>query len=265
MNNLRRISAVLLLVASAGLAMPRPLAAQPHDMTRFLVPIYIPNAIEGAFGSIWVSDLRIFNGNPVPVTVLDVHQPCPFDPCTSEVTPIPARTTAQGSNVHGSAVRNNPGLLLRTPAETAANLWFQLYVRDTSCTHFGLGTWLPVVPEDQFHDGTLHIIGVPAGENYRRMLRVYSMDPNATVATVRTYLDRGLWTRTSPPDPLLGELTVPLIAGSETQPSYGQIADFASGEGMVRLEIESEARIWAMVSVTNNATQEVTAVLPNPL
>jgi len=203
----------------------------PSDMVRFLAPIVIN--VPGAFGSNWLSELRITNGS---VETLNVGG-----------TAIAPQTSAPITL--GPAV--GPGAFFFVPKRIANRVTPALRVHDTSRDAESWGTEIPVVPETQFRASVL-IPNVPADARFRKLLRIYSMtsDPIAVTITMRDD-DTGA---------LLSSLQIAMT-------SYAQVAiDPAPALTRVRLEIASKPiPIWAFVAVTNNTTQQVTTILPSQM
>lgn len=249
------------------------LSTQAHGQTRdrFLVPADLRlDPIEGAHGSKWVSELRVLNTGPAPVRIDNLPVSCRI---TCELllpagASIPIRAL-QGQGEVNEAIQ---GWLIETEQGLGRELAFQLRVRDTSRTDSGWGTWFPVVSENEVGRGAVYLMNVPLETGYRQMLRVYSFDRNAWAARVSVF-ENGpseLLPWPTQGDRLLTKFTVPLTAGGFNQPAYAQTGDLTqlpelAGEKAVRLVVEplGEFAIWGMVTVTNNATQEVTAILPN--
>lgn len=253
------------------LAVATSLHAQ--SLERFLVPVYLPGSVRGAFGSVWVSELRILNSGSAAAPIENYGPLCPFD-CLPPA--LPPAVSIRGEDIRGLHSDGPPAALLLVKPEHAAQFAFQLHVRDTSRVAQGWGTWLPVVHESQAVAGTLHLLSIPVRPEYRHMLRVYSFSqlPGQRVR-VRLFGSRAPDDRSpqpvpTAPDPLLAEFFLDLRTGSHTQPAYAEDAFFLSrgasaqyDEVRIAVEPVGQFPLWAMVSITNNVTQEVTAILPN--
>lgn len=245
-------------------------ATHAQTIERFLVPVYLAGPTPGASGTQWVSELRILNSGASNAFIENfgvMNQTGMFFPET-----LPPGVEIAGRRLNNAGSANNPGALLLVRSEYARQLAFQSRVRDTSRDSEGWGTWLPVIHETQASSHAIHLLDVPVDGRYRLMLRVYSFDQVAG----RTVRVRILGARSdamfpTEEDPLLAEFPLPLNTGGATlQPAYAQYADFAllptlPGYDRVRVAIEPQAdfAIWAMISITNNMTQEVTMVMPN--
>lgn len=240
-----------------------------QDVELVLVPIYEVLPIPGAFGSQWVSDFRIHNASDEMVTIQNFGSGCNFEPCVPD--PVPPRTTISGAFVRHNAGNDwNPGAILEVEESGVDSLVFQLRVRDVSRAVEGWGTWVPVIRESTARRGRVDLLNVPIEDGYRVMLRVYSFGA-AGRASVRVFgTEDGVFTQPTTSDPLLGEFSLGIFNGSRSDPGYAQftgLAELVQGKGyrLVRLEVipENDLLVWAMVSVTNNVTQQVTGVYPN--
>lgn len=237
---------------------------------RVLLPIYLPFPVPGAYQSLWVSELRLMNAGTETVSLDNLGPVCPV-PCPG--TPLPPGVSVLGTGVRNLIGNGIPGVLLRVPGDISDQLVFQLRVRDTSRADEGWGTSLPVVRESESPAGPVHLLAIPVVPRYRQMLRVYSFNPAQNQGVVvRIFASNDDEPETAQqPDTLLAQISLPLrVAASVTQPGYAELSDLGlqpgvAGHDLVRVTIEplGAYKIWALVSVTNNATQEVTGIWPN--
>jgi hypothetical protein len=247
-----------------------------QETEKFLLPIYLRGAVTGAYESSWVSEVHMLNTGSSPATIENYGVLCPFDPCFPASIP-PGLSIPLTSVRDLPAGKANPGALLFLKPEHAGQFAFQLRVRDTSRSEESWGTSLPVVHESDSRP-VQHLLNVPVEAGFRQMLRVYSIPENPSVrhshaVHVRIYgSSEAAFPYPETPDPLLAEVDLLLTAGeTSSQPTYGELPGLSAIPGMagwdlVRLELVSTERpIWAMVSVTNNVTQEVTIITPNQL
>lgn len=244
--------------------------AQSSQYEKFLVPIHLPAPAPGAFGSRWISELRILNRGPQDAIVENYGIDC-GGPSLCLPEPIPPLVSAPGDRVRIPIGGPIPSVLLLAHPATAGQLVFTSRVRDASRESEGWGTWLPVVPESgQFH-GRLYLLDIPVDDRYRLTLRVYSMDlALGRSVRVRVHLARDFEGAIPPePDALLGETTLPLHYESDVKPLYAELNELplaaAGTPSSIWLTVEPDGPfgIWAMLSITNNATQEVTMILPH--
>jgi hypothetical protein len=157
-----------------------------------------------------------------------------------------------------------PAALIQVPSDSVDSLEFALRVRDVSRQSDSWGTEVPMVREDRAFRRPFDLLNVPLQARFRQMLRIYDFE-DRTGGTVRVqYYDMTT-------GQLLKESVVTLLAPTGIfTPAYLQSDVFSQlgdrpGVDRIRVRISptSDAqRLWAMVSVTNNVTQEVTMITP---
>jgi hypothetical protein len=261
-----RIAFILL-----SLLVPVAVVGQPNDVERFLVPIHLAAPAPGAFGSVWLTELRILNVGATMAFVENLGYDSPVGFGRQHLVPG-VETSGRLLNSGGDNV-SNPGSFLLVRRVFIPQLRFQARVRDISRESDGWGTWIPVVHESEARTDAVHLLDVPIDLRYRQMLRVYSFVhiPGATVR-VRVFATREDPFAEPDADALIAEVRMPLsgnpVGGLE--PAYGEIWNLSdlpgvAGATRVRVSVEPEGSfaIWAMVSVTNNVTQQVTMITPN--
>jgi hypothetical protein len=244
---------------------------------RFLVPIYLTDPVPGAFGSLWASELTVLNTGS-SAAVIQNYGLCP--PINTDcVFPL-----APGVSMTSGGVRNLvsgygiPAVVLTVEDRYADQLSFTSRVRDIAASAQSWGAWIPIVPETAAVHGPLPLLDVPVNAAYRQTLRVYSFDraTPAPVVRVRIYanvpVDPDNPASYEQPNPVIADLLLPLRNGllSPASPLYAEIGNLAAVPGVaghetVWLSIEPQTvfGIWAMVSITNNTSQEVTMILPH--
>jgi hypothetical protein len=234
----------------------------PNEYDSVLLPSFTAREIGGAFGSRWVIEHGIFNGNNV---ALEPH--IDFFHTTSNA-PLPIGTVSPIPTEE--PYNRGPNWMLHVRRPVSDNVRYSLRVRDLSRAEATWGTELPVVRERDFTP-RVQLFDVPLQQRFRQTLRIYALPEGRLCCnelTVRFYS-----TASATP---LHTTTVTLRdaevgAGSREFPMQpetteidflGSISQLA-GHDRVRVEIESATRkIWAYVSVTNNETQHVTVVSP---
>jgi hypothetical protein len=250
---------LLLVVVLVVMAMPAVAQTLPQDFERVLLPIFLPHPIAGAYGTSWSTMSLLFTDSP---GAMRVAVGCNEDPRFCDVGP---RVSFPLESV-------SP---LDTPSH-ARFVWVERVqandARFSSCLRHDdtsiACTPLPVVRES---DMRVRIVlpFVPLKSNVRVALRVYGATIDATRIVLRMYrLDRL--------DPFVDEI-VTLDSGTASndgfhpEPSHYQVLDIVDrwpqldAATSVRIEItavDSNARVWAFASVTNNATQEVAVFRP---
>lgn len=242
----RFAASVALLVVALGVAAEE----------RYIVPVFV--MVDGAFGSRFTSELQVMNVSDTAQVVRGIRAGCPI------LCPhTPLAFGAFPNDVVSFFERTGlPGVILK--AADGAALRMNLRVRDLSRADLSAGTEVPIIHESRLQRGVVHILGVPAeGARFRNRLRVYAFAP----ATVRVrFIGEG-------GDVVLEESTLELKFPTpeiptdvEFYPAFAETADFPDGRA-VRLQIEPLSgadRVWAFVTTTNNVTQEITVVTPQP-
>jgi hypothetical protein len=220
------------------------------DSERVFVPVMV-SSLPGALGSVWQTDLWVTNisNQPVIYSVAPCNQAC----CCNEINTI----APQATGIRGD---NQPtGRWIEMPASGAIQVEARL--RDLSRSASSAGIELPIIRDSDFRSDEINLIAVPRDPGFRITLRIYSLD-SFSLVTVEQIDQNGQLLRTDsvplapPHDGNYGLLT-----------AYAQLAlDIASAPSTpIRLRIRpvaSGAHIWALASVTNNATSEVTLIQP---
>lgn len=242
----------------------------PADYTAALVPL-VTQGLRGAHGSVWDSELYVFNGSHLPLRMPGFSD-SPVLPIEPAIV-IPTHTTMR----LGLAPRDGgvDGAFLYIPNSMVSTTKMSLRVRDTSQNATSLGDEVPVVRADQAAH-QLSIFDVPVDPKYRATLRIYGFTPAPMPVRVTIYPEIGV--------PALTQLDVTLngIVNAAfdpfpLHPAYVALdplgdAIRASIVRRVRIEITNYAgcctpplpvaKIWAFVSLTNNETNQVTIVTP---
>jgi hypothetical protein len=230
-------------------------APDPAAFDRVLFPVLFSGP--GAFGSLWQTDAVIENVSTGVVgewrTITLANDCPPAAPC-----PGPVQPRATG---YVSAASRERGLLYFPERRHEGLLRYGLHVRDTSRSAQDLGTEIPVItPRQTTFD--LSLLDIPADTRYRRTLRIYDIDG----------IERSVQVSVMPMGPLAIAETfgVALTTGCATAvcdaPAYATInldpvvAKISAQRVRVRVSSpQHDARLFAVVTVTNNDTQHVTA------
>jgi hypothetical protein len=261
----------LLLCSLPTLLLAHVCLAQTPAVQRLLVPIYLPGPLPGAYGASWVSELTILNTGESIAHIDNFGPTSPVQPSLPE--PIPPGVAIPGDGIRELQGNGIPAAVLIISSEFQDQFAFQLRVRDVSRAADRWGTWLPVVSQSAFAAGQMHLLNVPLDARYRLMLRVYSLDANdGQEVRLRVF---GMQDDVQPPytiqpDEFISETMLRLQSGTASQPAYAELANVATPDGVhshVRFVVEpvGSFHIWALVSITNNTTQEVAIVVPNSL
>ena len=267
------------ILSGAVVALAAPSWSQPEHIGKVLVPIVIESAVSGAYGSIWGSELIVMNdGNRAYEIGLDTG--CRFTPCPY-ASLEPGRSVIATGLILGPGAGAPPAFMLEVEKEGMSDVKFNLRVSDRSRSEKSAGVSIPVIPETDAFTDRLQLLDVRHGEGFRAMLRVYDFDPGQGRRVLVRFYEINTNTRfiaNYPPDRLLFETVRELVSTppsfdppNRSIPGYTQLSLAAVPEigdhSRLRIEIEpltEGLRFWAMASITNNETQEVTMVLPDP-
>jgi hypothetical protein len=245
-------------------------ALAAHAADGVLVPIFYGDP--GAFGSLWRTRLTIFNNSDRAVNGILINFECPIpEGC---LAPIPPRSSV--TLVAANGFRYTNGFLLYT-AVVQPEVSYSVRVYDESRSGASYGTDIPVVPLDSFSEKQLELLDVPMDAAFRVTLRAYAIPPAQPRVRVSVFQDTPFSFFQVPAARLLSErfydlTTAPFgpSTGSFARPAGIVIGDLLTPTASatpVRVEVQSVTPgvpVWAFASVTNNATQQVTVVVPRP-
>jgi hypothetical protein len=258
--------AILLLVSTATLG------AQEGPFLRVLVPLLIPPeaAVAGANGSRWATDAWFVFGGREAIVVRPRTGGCII------TCPVHAQVLSPGLGASKLRpdVDSGRGFFLYLPADHASELTFQVTVRDLSRAA-SAGTTLPVVREDAFREKA-DVVNVPLDGNVRVSVRLYALPEVAAPEVTIRYLAM-FPEQEEGPVVVLREQRVRLTAPQQSgdTPFYPWNAMVSNVEALpelagaasVWLQVVAEtpeARVWPLVSVTDNDTQYVMLLWPQP-
>jgi hypothetical protein len=233
-----------------------------------LVPLTAATA-PGAHGSTWKAELQIFNASSVPLRLPGPPERI-LAPVVDPAVVVPPRQTEEAFLDRAEAGRDGAFLYVPTPLLWAPKM--SLRARDTSQDAASLGTDIPVVNINNA-SGDVLLIDVPTDANYRATLRIYAFTAAPMLVGVSVFPEDG--------DTVLQHYDVELHGIVNVNydpfppyPAYLAIDPLtpvvrASGK-RVRIELTNYGNnvsppppaIWGFVSITNNVTQQVTAVTP---
>lgn len=236
----------------------------PH--TRFLLPVDYAGVVAGAHGSLWTTEFSVRNDNDhwVPIGPCGAAMP-QTPPCPPESvawppleTTSPARTGLTSAGVNGR--------LVFIPTADVPHLQLNLQLRELS--RGGTSTQLPIVPENAWHTGTIHLLNVTVPFDTRLSLRVYEMNLKAGAAVeVFVYRMRDhaeLWRGT-----FSFEQTIfANIPGRPFAPNFVALHGFPVDvpfDDSIQIDVVPVGdglQLWAFASITDNLTQHVTIVAP---
>ncbi len=249
---MRKIALLVALLAAST-----PLVANPSGFVTALVAIN-PGTVPGAFGAQWTTTLWASNNSDADANIGCVYA---GEGCTV----LRAHTTVQ---IPAPAGLTHPGFFMNavfipvvqpTPPNAIS---FDLRVTDSVTAPHSAGTEIPLVRPNDFVPVVV-IASVPLNGHSRSKLRIYGLaNGSVTVRAIgdiqnREYLNTSLTLSSADtPGPMM------------QFPSYAEI-DLPSGtapdDTAMRVEVDGTMKVWAFVSVTDDESQQLTIVAPQPL
>ncbi len=224
-------------------------------------PLLLPVAASfpGAFGARWTTDIWVFNDsdeatNLFPEVCVSLGA---IFPCGEGII-----APAHGALRLELAARRDgrfPQLYLNPPNDVASRLHFSVRVRDASRSD-DIGTQIPIARRSDFRKGKLELLNVPVRDGFRALLRVYDETLfNHAGITVRAFdMESGAFLTQRRLEEILptdNPLRMSFSVGDLlTDPQV-------SGHASVRVEVEEDDRnasLWALLTLTDNATQRIT-------
>lgn len=259
---MNRLVSSLAIVLVTGLLF----AQEPTPSERVLLPILTP-PVQGAFGSEFHTDLRIANesDNVVFLLGLDGSRCSPL--CLPSLFPLtldPHEEAGPGDITLNGA----PGRFVFIAADQVSSLSMNLRVHDVARGGLNYGTEIPIARESDFRTNRITFVGVPTDARFRNTLRIYGESPIDVLvkvgdqAPVRVRLTGGF---SFPGGIDLSDLF---------KPAYASFNSFPTGNAPVRVTVEAdpdfvsllpiEIPLWAFITVTNNDTQVISTITPQP-
>lgn len=252
-----RAFVLLALIASTALA---------ADFEQVLVP-FDTLTVPGV-GTVWSAELHVRNDGDTAVNLFP--ETCssfgmPF-PCERRID-VPARTTILLDVFDDRFTLVPYGVFVYVPATRIDDVSFSLRIRASSSP---VGTAIPVIRPSAYRSGRMTLLNVPLGSGTRAALRIYSPDVSlGHGAIIRVYREPGndlILQRTlffGGPTDAISPPFVPLMFDASSVLSDASLQN----PGRVRVTIEplfppGVARYWPLLTVTDNATQQVTAITP---
>jgi hypothetical protein len=249
--------------------------AQPSDLsyTRFLLPFYAP-PMDGAHGSRWVSETWMHYSGPDGATIF----PTPY--CYAPLCPTSTQLHPGVSAlpIHVASGFESSGILFHIESSSGSGVVFESRIKDLHRQSDSAGPEVPVVREDRFLTTAASLLNVPQSRGFRNLLRIYALPETANpLVEIRYYelpdADTGR---------RVGADAVPLrvdrvalqtsstTGGLNLRPSYAAVAHLQSLPEVAAVDaiwievvpLTAGLKLWAFVSVTNNATQQATLVTP---
>jgi hypothetical protein len=261
-------SLLLLALAAAPIGFAED---DPADYRPVLVPL-VSHGLHGAHGSVWDSELYVFNASQQLLRMLGATEDSPILPIEASVLVDPRETRQVVLTPREPGV---DGAFLWVPNTHTGEAKFSLRVRDTSQNATSFGDEVPVVSAGQFAAEYLTLVDIPVDPKYRATLRIYGFTPawmSVLVTIFREGSDVPLSVLELQVNGIMTTDYVPFLphpAYRAIDPLTDAVRTAAAG-GRVRIEIWNYSSItsppppgfWAFVSLTNNETNQVTIVTP---
>jgi len=232
-----------------------PFAYEPV-LEQIIIPVaYKP--IQANYGTRWVSEISVYNDSDDTVPI--DRELCFFiglyADCSQSARHVPPHSSIRVEP--WSASSDYPFLLLWPPADHADRLHFTVRLHETSRDPDGPGIEIPVVRSRDFQQKRVLLASIPVSSRFRSTLRVYT---RATDVSVRVRDDasgellsekRNFRFFPTDSDPF----------GTVTYPGLLESAVVAAHQ-KVRIEVESDSPVWALLTLTDNQSQQVQIFTP---
>jgi hypothetical protein len=237
---------------------------EAYTFERLLLPVY--TVVEGAFGSVFRTDFTASNTGTETVEIFGLQNPCRVSACIEvPLADFPYQLAARSTiDPRGLEQTGAPGQFIFVREGVLDTLPMNLRASDTSRSAENFGTEIPVVRMADYGtdvSGLVTLTGIPTDARFRNKLRIYGIEADELIVTMTgTNFSRTQTVQLSQPPNLF-------------VPAYAELGDFptAVGELTVQIRVAHEIlsppvsrTIWAFVSVTNNDTQHITTITPQP-
>ncbi|HJQ37074.1 MAG TPA: hypothetical protein VKB93_08040 [Thermoanaerobaculia bacterium] len=234
------------------------LPIQNYDIVLVPAAITAPGGAPGAFGSLWKSELWVTNRGAYPVELFFEDPRCAPNAGCAE-SGYPALAPGEVRQLVLPANSGGDGRLIWLQKGGAADVAFSLRIRDVSRSEDNHGTELQLPHEADRRD-KVTLLNVPIDNRSRAGLRIFGEYAGFNAKVTFTPIDGGTTAATksvlvNAPQPNDGFHASMAFIG-DVRAVFPELAD-----GTYRVDIEG-APLWALVSVTNNRTQLVTAIEP---
>ena len=258
-----RAAALCLMIATSALARP-----SPDGLERLLLPI-VAEPLPGQNGSLWETDIWLMLNDSSVFFGPIVNRNC-LPPCGPPPPPLPP----PGEAVRPFLYRTRPGephgvLLFITRGKSEA-ISLSVRVADTTRRRASAGVSIPVVTERDLR-AVVHLLNIDARPEARVRIRVYDAFAEKPVRVrLRVF-------EINAQDTLVYETEADLVVpSSESLPGWNLPVrpasvefvlpnNLANANAILRAEVLSpveERTLWALATITNNLSNEVTIVVP---
>lgn len=225
---------------------------------RILVPLLTP-PVHGAYGSEFHTELRIANRGTRDAVIHGLFPMCNLSVCPPvEFTLLHRTGRLETADME---LNGGPGRFLYLSEPDLATLAMNLRVHDVTRSALNFGTEIPIVRESEFTRDEIMLTGIPGDSRFRRTLRIYATKPVSLRLRVGD----------APEQPIE-------VDGGDGLylPSYAYV-ELPDGDTTYSITIYpepcllgapcpgiGESDFWAFVSVTNDDTQLISTITPQP-
>ena len=241
---------------------------QPEDaFDPVLLPVFTA-PIAGAYGSEFRTDLRVRLVNGTRADIHGLRYPCHVTCIQRGDDPYVLTEDSPEAGPDELEPTGTPGTFVYLPQDQAGRVSMNLRAYDTSRSAENFGTEVPVVLGSRFATGydPITLIGVPSDPRFRNTLRIYSLgDSGGTPLTITIRGENGANIEHAVLLPQQPDLF---------HPGYVEFTNFPSGAGRLNVTISASVPPiatpipppdrWAFITVTNNETQHITTITPQP-
>lgn len=237
-----------------------PLVA--HAATeRILIPVFYNG---GGVGAEWRSLVVVANltGQRIETPGINWIVPCPIP----EGCFLDSIASEQVAGLAGPEAGH--GLVLTVPqSDERGDVITHLRIGAAPRNLGTGGTEIPIVPESRFTSRRIVLPNIVFGAGRRTLLRVYALDGE----TAKARIDLSYWYDPRAGNPVTTtELTLVRPLDSKVPNRFPAYADYdlsglaGDGFGLMHLHITplDGAKLWGFVTITDSATNEVTAIAP---
>lgn len=275
-----KITVVLLPFLYAASLFGQPVFDENYE--RLLLPVLV-GSTPGPFGSRFDTSLVLGNKSlteTLEIWGLEAHCGVPVI-CSLPDPAVPVRVKPYGEerlDYPGDPGRyivpnGNPGRFVYVPRAQANLFAMTLRAYDVSRAATSYGTQMPVIRERDFTDQRIVLPDVPMNTPFRNTLRIYSKEP----ATVFVWFAGPEFIGSPTIVPPAGQEVFLRAGMNEFDPAYAQFTTFEPYPANLAVVVEPVVppclacnppfptpKLWAFITVTNNDTQHITTIFPQP-
>ncbi|HEX8253469.1 MAG TPA: hypothetical protein VF846_09995 [Thermoanaerobaculia bacterium] len=216
---------------------------------------------QGAHGSDWRTDIVVRNDGPVSIATEPMLYSGTVVPGFPIFEPLPP-----GAEVFYPEEESEGGAYLYMPRGAGKWLTYSSHIADRSQSATDRGTEIPVVHREDTAS-QIRLLNIPMNGAFRARLRVYDFDNTNQRRRLTVVVTRADGTKVEIPLRFSPQFCG--VTGCDPRPPLVSL-DLSSDPrladaGVIDVTVTAEtndARIWAFVSVSNNATQRVTLFTP---